>query len=143
MKQLILSRLVDDGMQTVGYMTMFEDTFRLIGKFCTIELPYLDNKRNISCIPAGIYDCTVRHSDKYGKHLIVNGVYGRDLILLHYGNYNNDTRGCILVGSDFADINGDGNMDITASKNAMSRLMSYIEEDETVELTITEAAIWK
>ena len=143
MKQLLLSRLVDDGSQTVGYMTMFEDIFKPLEKFCTIEQQWEDNKRNISCIPAGKYICIVRYSDKYKRHLIVKDVYGRKLILLHWGNYNHNTKGCILIGTNFADINGDGETDITASKKAFSRLMSHIKDGEQIELTITESAIWK
>jgi hypothetical protein len=120
-------------------MTMFEDIFKPIAKFCTIEPPWFSNQIGISCIPAGIYTCIVRYSDKYGRHLIVKDVEGRTLILLHWGNYNKNTKGCILIGTKFADINGDGETDITASKAAFNRLMSHIKDGETIELTITEA----
>ena len=68
----------------------------------TLENPYLDNQRSISCIPAGQYKVrlrTARESDtKDYLHLLIQGVPDRSLILFHSGNTAKDTRGCILVG---------------------------------------------
>ena len=33
----------------------------------TIELPWRENQRGISCIPPGEYECKIRISPKYGK----------------------------------------------------------------------------
>jgi hypothetical protein len=68
----------------------------------TLENPYLDNQRNISCIPAGEYPVRLRvareSATKDYVHLLVMGVPNRDLILFHIGNTAKDTRGCVLVG---------------------------------------------
>ena len=72
-------------------------------KFCdTLELPYLDNQRSISCIPEGEYKVRLRtareSSSRDYLHLLVQDVEGRSYILVHIGNYPKDTKGCILVG---------------------------------------------
>jgi len=68
----------------------------------TLENPYLDNQRNISCIPEGEYTVRLRLARESGSkdylHLLVKDVPNRDLILFHIGNTAKDTRGCILVG---------------------------------------------
>ena len=68
----------------------------------TLENPWLDNQRNISCIPAGVYDVRLRLARESASrdylHLLVQDVPNRDWILFHRGNTAKDTRGCILVG---------------------------------------------
>ena len=71
--------------------------------FCqTLELPYLDNQRSISCIPEGEYKVRLRtakeSSSREYLHLLVQDVKGRSYILVHIGNFPKDTKGCILVG---------------------------------------------
>ena len=72
-------------------------------KFCdTLELPYLDNQRSISCIPLGEYKVRLRTARESATrdylHLLVQDVEGRSYILVHIGNYPKHTKGCILVG---------------------------------------------
>ena len=68
----------------------------------TLENPYLNNQRNISCIPEGQYKVRLRtareSATKEYLHLLVQDVPDRSLVLFHTGNTAKDTRGCILVG---------------------------------------------
>jgi hypothetical protein len=68
----------------------------------TLELPYKDNQRNISCIPAGEYKVRLRlpreSATRDYLHLLVKDVPNRDYVLFHRGNSAKDTRGCVLVG---------------------------------------------
>ena len=72
-------------------------------RFCdTLELPWKDNQRSISCIPEGEYPVRIRlpreSATRDYMHLLVKDVKDRDYILFHIGNTAKDTRGCILVG---------------------------------------------
>ena len=72
-------------------------------RFCdTLENPWLNNQRNISCIPAGQYKVRLRlpreSATRDYLHLLVQDVPNRDYILFHIGNTAKDTSGCILVG---------------------------------------------
>ena len=68
----------------------------------TLENPWLDNQRNISCIPEGEYRVRLRlpreSATREYLHLLVQDVPNRNYVLFHRGNFPKDTRGCILVG---------------------------------------------
>lgn len=88
----------------------------------TLELPWLDNAQNISCIPEGVYDVVRSTSDRFGLCYRLPFVRGRSGILFHAGNSISDTRGCILVGLDANDLN------VLHSKMAMQRILEALPE---------------
>lgn len=100
--------------------------------FQTLELPFRDNKRNISCIPEGRYMCRKICSQKFGETFEVCGVPNRSEILFHQGNYTTSTRGCILVGERWAP----AQEMLQDTKLAMSKFMSILKNDDTFELII-------
>ena len=74
--------------------------------FCyTLELPYRDNQRRISCIPSGEYKVRLRLARESATrdylHLLVQDVPDRTYILFHRGNRPSHTKGCILVGQTY------------------------------------------
>lgn len=74
----------------------------------TLELPWRMNKRMVSCIPRGIYQCVWHKSPSKGWCYKVFDVPGRSAILIHPGNwagdihkgYHTDLKGCIALGLD-------------------------------------------
>lgn len=83
-------------------------------KCYTLELPWNNNERNVSCIPEGVYPVGIRLSPKYGQIYHVKEVPGRTFILIHSGNWAGDTRkgykshvnGCILLGKQRGTLQG-------------------------------------
>lgn len=127
-----LTRLDQDDKQTLGVFTLFDGT-DVVFQCKTLELPWLDNAQNISCIPAGDYVCKRRHSVRYGHHFKVESrhggeVRGRENILIHYGNFHRDILGCILLGRDHIDINADGYRDVTSSRATMRQLNLEVDQ---------------
>ena len=103
--------------------------------FC-IELPWLNNRRNISCIPEGTYILKARYSQKFGHHLILEKVKNRTLILIHPANDAlKELRGCIAPVTCLSGI-GKG----TSSRNVLNKLVSKcyqaFDRKETVKLII-------
>ncbi len=72
----------------------------------TLELPWRDNQKGISCIPAGEYKLSPYPSSRFGEVYIVNDVPNREGILIHVGNTVDDIEGCILVGDSYGKLNG-------------------------------------
>jgi hypothetical protein len=79
--------------------------FSINGKpFCvTLEETWLDNLPRESCIPEGIYEVEKYSGTKYKNVWILKNVPGRSAILIHWGNTEGNTAGCILMGQYFAD----------------------------------------
>src|SRR5258706_11888455 len=62
----------------------------------SIELPCEDNHAGVSCIPEGRFELKKRFSFKFGWHLWVMNVPGRELILIHPANdAMKELKGCI------------------------------------------------
>lgn len=96
MKTINLIRLA---YTTKGVPGVFLCGGRIIG--LSLEPPFKDNEKNISCIPEGIYVGT--YDGERNKHACyrVHDVFSRSGILIHVGNTIKDTQGCILIGTSF------------------------------------------
>lgn len=70
----------------------------------TLEEEWHDNQREISCIPAGRYHAFYRTPENTPTTVKYMGVYElmdvphREAILIHGGNVEEHTKGCILLG---------------------------------------------
>jgi len=82
----------------------------------TLERPWLNNKPNISCVPAGNYAVKPIVSPRFGetyylhslndKGVRLHGPATRTHILIHKGNLVSHTQGCIIVGNKFGVLKG-------------------------------------
>jgi hypothetical protein len=101
----------------------------------TIELPWVNNLPRLSCIPEGRYELKKRYSPKFKDHLLVKGVPGRSLVLLHPANDAlKELKGCIAPVSSL-----DGAGKGSDSRKAFKKLLQLVYEaleNETVYLTI-------
>lgn len=72
----------------------------------TLELPWKDNERSVSCIPEGRYHVIKQppKEDRPYHYFRLPKVTGRSGILIHRGTEPADSRGCILVASRFKNI---------------------------------------
>ena len=120
-------RLTYGNKQTIGRLMLLNDDDRIIKSYWTMELLWKDNQRNVSCIPENTYTAVKHRSPKFGDSLWLPNVTDRSEILVHPANYYHDLLGCIGVGNDLKDIDGDKLMDITDSRNAVQELLSLIE----------------
>lgn len=92
-KKVDLIRIVSNDKGTIGILVINNELF------CnTLELPWKNNERQISCIPAGTYTCKRWYSPSFGWTYLVLDVPNRSYIEFHTGNTIKDTKGCILLG---------------------------------------------
>lgn len=116
---ITLQRMNEEHGCTLGVLSNSE------GVICyTLENPWLDNRRNVSCIPEGEYECKPYSSAKYHNVWELQNVQDRSKILIHAGNFEEDTRGCILIGRAIADYNG--KKMITNSRHTLEKLRDII-----------------
>jgi len=124
-------RIDQDATRTLG--VLFINT-RLI---CfTLEPPWKDNQRGISCIPVGRYPFFKYESKKYNRECLgLLAVEGRDYIAIHQGNIPIHTRGCILPGITIGEM---GKQDsVLDSALALNKILLKLDDDSGL-LTIKD-----
>lgn len=142
MMELKVQRLFDNGDATIG--VLFID-----GKFeCfTLEDEYREEKvKGETRVPAGTYDITLRtvggfHSRYTNKFpsmhrgmLWVRNVPNFEYILIHIGNTDENTAGCLLVG-ETCDVNGVVGRSTNAYKKMYTKVLAALKDG--CEVTIT------
>lgn len=116
---------------TLGVMLLNGECF-----CCTLELPDRDNKANVSRIPNGEYIIEPHNSPHFGSVWIVLNVPNRSHILIHKGNTDDDTKGCILLGQYFGKLKG--NRAVLNSGNTHNEFMRIMKEYDKAILVIRE-----
>lgn len=104
----------------------------------TIELPWQDNRRMVSCIPEGRYQLVERYSEKHQFHLLVKGVPDRTLILIHRANHAaKELKGCIAPVTELT-APGKGKGSARAFKVLMRLVFKSISDEEPIWLQISK-----
>jgi len=85
-------------------------------------------------IPAGTYGIDMYQSPEHGLVPIVVGVPNRYYIELHEGNFESNSKGCILVGEHRSTILGQDAID--HSKDTLAKLVALLKDKKDVGLTI-------
>lgn len=102
---------------------------------CTIEP---DNNDNEPCIPTGKYTCKRVVSPKFGDTFEITNVPGRTHILIHSGNTEKDTHGCILLGQYFGKLLG--NRGVLNSGRTFKNFMRNMFGIDTFDIEIKRCA---
>jgi len=112
----------------------------------TLELPWKDNQRGISCIKPDSYIGWIWHSPSMQRPVIrLEDKHGRRDCLLHNGNFAGDTaidqdqdgeadlvtqvHGCTLVGMGFGMVkrkDGELQWGVLSSKDTLARLVNHL-----------------
>lgn len=92
----------DKGTVSVNLINTGDESFNQFGY--NIELPYLDNRRSVSCIPVGIYSFRKIVRPDNSQAIEIMNVPNRTHILAHSGNFMRDTKGCILPNISYSHI---------------------------------------
>jgi len=116
-------RNMETNSSTLGTMSVTNTANNNLLDLYTLELPNMNNAKDISRILQGDYSAGLEYSDKYKSMVLrLEDKNGRSDILIHPGNYSKDTHGCILPG-ETQSLNYVGQ-----SKSAMGKIVSYIQD---------------
>ena len=119
-KCLTLKRVSHDDDGTYGVLVDQTTPFAV-----TLEDPWLENRRDVSCIPAGSYRCRRIKSPRFGDVFLLEDVPERSHVLVHKVNTEEDTRGCLLVGEQFESLQG--KTAILASRKGFREFMDRLK----------------
>ncbi len=93
----------------------------------TLERGWRNNQQGISCMPVGEYDLRYEYSPHFRRNLWeVYGVPNRSEIKFHVANYWRQLNGCVALGVKHVDIDGDGDPDVTSSRNTLKKFHSMM-----------------
>lgn len=119
MKQLKLVRCFNCDDATFGVLAIDNRPM-----FTTLEDAWRNNERMVSCIPEGKYIIVRHKSPKFGECFLVKDVPNRSDILIHAGNTDADTHGCILLGMTYGTVGKKAA--ILSSRTAVSLFMQQM-----------------
>ena len=118
-----LERFSDNNIEALGDLSFNSFTCQ------TLERPWKNNQKNISCIPIGTYQVKYTFSSKFLKYTYeVLNVPNRSGIRIHSGNYFFDIEGCILLGDSYSDINKDGQKDVLNSRVTIKKFEDLMQK---------------
>jgi len=122
MSDIILHRVASTADYTAGVV--------IIGgkPICvSLELPWLDNQRNISCIPAGKYRVDTQHeSPSKGECWLIEDVPNRDHCLFHTANRTRELKGCVAPGMKYGELKSE--FAVLQSRAAMVTMNFAVKE---------------
>lgn len=114
--------------QTIGQGRIIDFGVELY-RFKTVELPWKNNKVRESCIPEGEYQAIKHHSPKFKNCFWIQNVPGRSEILIHAANYTYQLLGCIAPGKIHTDMDGDGLVDVTHSRDTITDIWARVPDE--------------
>lgn len=131
MKQVKLIRGSHLSQATIGVLQIIQPERFGISKnhapIFTLENPKRETSKD-DRIPAGTYQCVPYSGTKYKNVYWVKDVPNRSAILIHWGNTQADTEGCILLGGRVGELNGQPA--VLESKKAFQRFRELIGKNE-------------
>ncbi len=92
----------------------------------TVERPWLNNRRYLSCIPEGDYPLRTFSGTRWAATIEVADVPHRSAILFHPANRPVELAGCIAPGMDWA-VESGGVPLVKSSRDAWKIVLEWFE----------------
>ncbi len=102
----------------------------------TVEKPWNDNKRRVSCIPEGEYEIKLGRFNRGGYDAYeLQNVPNRSLVKIHVGNTSDDVIGCIALGKSLGYVKQ--KWAVISSRTTYKEFMAAMEDVNTANLVIS------
>lgn len=99
----------------------------------SLEREWKNNEQDVSCIPSGVYKCSIVDSPHHGKVYGVHEVPNRTNVLIHSANWIRQLQGCLALGNATGVVLGING--IMGSRDAVARFMADLDNEPFI-LTI-------
>lgn len=138
-KEFTLKRIASNVDGTFGVLLDNNDkSIPAIPFAVTIEPEWKQNKKMVSCVPAGTYECFIRKAStsRWDYNVVqLLDVPGRTSIQMHKGVTEDSSAGCIIVGEWFEPYKNKSAGTMQSTKG-FKELMSRIGDSENIWLHI-------
>lgn len=99
----------------------------IFGVFKDAGVPFCVTVENNDFVfPDGDYLCRRVNSPKYGNTFEICGIKGRSKILVHWGNWEDNSLGCVIIGEGYDPLkmnNGELKNGVVSSKVAFAEFL--------------------
>lgn len=133
-KEIVIDRFQQNEYATLGRAGIWNGSAYLYN-FVTLELPWKDNQRRISCIPEGEYKAVATFRSSNGQYALwLTDVPGRSEIMMHTANWTSEILGCIAPGVRHE---GSGaGVHVVFSREAMDKIREYFSPGAELKILI-------
>ena len=98
----------------------------IFGVLMDSEVPFCVTVENDKYVfPNGTYTCRRVNSPRFGNTFEITGIIGRTHILFHKGNWEDDSRGCVILGESFEILMGKNG--VASSGHAFKEFLKRLE----------------
>lgn len=137
MKTVRIKRTFQNDKQTLGFCTVFDEQNRCLFSGLSLERGWLDNNKNVSCVPKGRYILMLEYSPRFRRNLWeLKNVPNRSECKFHSANYWYELNGCISLGTSLLHIDTDGFYDVSNSRNAILSFHRVLRDETRAEIII-------
>lgn len=128
-----LIRLEYSDKQTLGILMLFNGLHKIF-ECKTLELPYIKQDPQNSCLASGSYHVRPRFTPALNHHFAIFKNPSTEtslhyLSLITTGNFHNEAKKGILIGQAHLDIDHDGYSDVTSSHKTMQLLLAIVPRE--------------
>ena len=138
MKLIKIHRYWQNENQTLSTAVVLDSINQPLFSSIMLERGWRNNETGVSCIPAGMYTVVYEWSPRFQMNLWeIKGVPNRSECKFHASNYWYQLNGCIAPGRQPTDLNRDGYLDVTASRNTLKAFHNALKGEREAKLWIT------
>lgn len=142
MRKVLIVRDIIGRKLSLGFCIVTGQQNNILFSSQSLERGWLNNRKNVSCIPAGIYKLKLEWSPRFQKDLWeIYDVPNRRECKFHAANFSRQLNGCIALGQKRADLDNDDLLDITNSRNTMKKFHSAMGTETEATLHIINSQI--
>jgi uncharacterized protein DUF5675 len=136
MKTVCILRDKVDTIECLGTLIIIEKG-RVLYSSHLLERGWNDNKKNVSCVPEGIFDLKLEYSPKFKMDLWeAKGIPNRSECKFHAASFWDDLNGCFSPGEARFNIGRDKELDMIYSMEMLILFMDAMGKDTEAQLII-------